>query len=70
MSPPKVALSTISVYPENTATGFATAQRLGYDGVEVMVTNDPVSQSIDSLRRLRDGLSCRSWPCTRRACSG
>jgi sugar phosphate isomerase/epimerase len=56
MALPKVALSTISVYPENTATGFATAQRLGYDGVEVMVTNDPVSQSIDSLRRLRDGL--------------
>ena len=54
---PKVALSTISVYPANTATGFATAARLGYDGVEVMVTNDPVSQSIDSLRRLRDGLS-------------
>jgi sugar phosphate isomerase/epimerase len=53
---PKVALSTISVYPDNTATGFATAQRLGYDGVEVMVTNDPVSQSIDALRRLRDGL--------------
>jgi sugar phosphate isomerase/epimerase len=53
---PKVALSTISVYPQNTATGFATAARLGYDGVEVMVTNDPVSQSIDSLRRLRDGL--------------
>jgi len=53
---PKVALSTISVYPETTATGFATAARLGYDGVEVMVTNDPVSQSIDSLRRLRDGL--------------
>jgi sugar phosphate isomerase/epimerase len=54
---PKVALSTISVYPANTATGFATAARLGYDGVEVMVTNDPVSQSIDSLRRLSDGLS-------------
>lgn len=56
IEPPEVALSTISVYPENTATGFATAARLGYDGVEVMVTNDPVSQSIDSLRRLRDGL--------------
>ena len=53
---PKVALSTISVYPESTANGFATAQRLGYDGVEVMVTNDPVSQSVDALRRLRDGL--------------
>jgi sugar phosphate isomerase/epimerase len=52
---PKVALSTISVYPDNTATGFATAARLGYDGVEVMVTNDPVSQSVDALRRLRDG---------------
>jgi sugar phosphate isomerase/epimerase len=55
--PPKVALSTISVYPENTATGFATAARLGYDGVEVMVTNDAVSQSVDSLRRLSDGLA-------------
>jgi sugar phosphate isomerase/epimerase len=57
VSVPEVALSTISVYPENTATGFATAARLGYDGVEVMVTNDPVSQSIDSLRRLSDGLA-------------
>ena len=57
LEPPKVALSTISVYPANTATGFATAARLGYDGVEVMVTNDPVSQSIESLRRLSDGLS-------------
>jgi sugar phosphate isomerase/epimerase len=56
VSVPKVALSTISVYPENTATGFSAAARLGYDGVEVMVTNDPVSQSIDSLRRLSDGL--------------
>jgi len=55
VSVPEVALSTISVYPANTATGFATAARLGYDGVEVMVTNDPVSQSIDSLRRLSDG---------------
>ena len=54
---PRVALSTISVYPENTATGFATAARLGYDGVEVMVTNDAVSQSIDDLRRLSDGLA-------------
>jgi sugar phosphate isomerase/epimerase len=53
---PRVALSTISVYPENTATGFATAARLGYDGVEVMVTNDAVSQSIEALRRLSDGL--------------
>jgi sugar phosphate isomerase/epimerase len=51
---PKVALSTISVYPEPTVVGFETAARLGYDGVEVMVTHDPVSQDIEALRRLSD----------------
>ena len=50
----KVALSTASVYPENTATAFEIAARLGYDGVEVMVWTDPVSQDIDALRRLSD----------------
>ncbi|MDV6288877.1 sugar phosphate isomerase/epimerase [Streptomyces sp. UP1A-1] len=46
----KVALSTASVYPESTATAFEIAARLGYDGVEVMVWTDPVSQDIDALR--------------------
>ncbi|MCU4748238.1 sugar phosphate isomerase/epimerase [Streptomyces xiamenensis] len=50
----KVALSTASVYPENTAAAFAIAARLGYDGVEVMVWTDPVSQDIEALRRLSD----------------
>ncbi|WP_184578553.1 sugar phosphate isomerase/epimerase family protein [Streptomyces zagrosensis] len=50
----KVALSTASVYPESTATAFDIAARLGYDGVEVMVWTDPVSQDIDALRRLSD----------------
>ncbi|MBQ0988364.1 sugar phosphate isomerase/epimerase [Streptomyces sp. F63] len=50
----KVALSTASVYPESTATAFEIAGRLGYDGVEVMVWTDPVSQDIESLRRLSD----------------
>ncbi|MEU6440222.1 sugar phosphate isomerase/epimerase [Streptomyces sp. NPDC047046] len=50
----KVALSTASVYPESTATAFEIAARLGYDGVEVMVWTDPVSQDIDALRRLSD----------------
>ncbi|WP_327235158.1 sugar phosphate isomerase/epimerase [Streptomyces sp. NBC_01317] len=50
----KVALSTASVYPESTATAFETAARLGYDGVEVMVWTDPVSQDIEALRRLSD----------------
>jgi sugar phosphate isomerase/epimerase len=50
----KVALSTASVYPESTATAFELAARLGYDGLEVMVWTDPVSQDIDALRRLSD----------------
>ncbi|SEG88201.1 Sugar phosphate isomerase/epimerase [Actinacidiphila yanglinensis] len=50
----KVALSTASVYPESTATAFEVAARLGYDGVEVMVWTDPVSQDVEALRRLSD----------------
>jgi sugar phosphate isomerase/epimerase len=50
----KIALSTASVYPESTATAFELAARLGYDGIEVMVWTDPVSQDIEALRRLSD----------------
>jgi sugar phosphate isomerase/epimerase len=50
----RVALSTSSVYPERTPDAFETAVRLGYDGVEVMVYTDPVSQDADVLRRLSD----------------
>jgi sugar phosphate isomerase/epimerase len=50
----QVALSTSSVYPERTPDAFETAARLGYDGVEVMVTMDPISQDLDILRRLSD----------------
>ncbi len=50
----KVALSTASVYPESTANAFEIAARLGYDGVEVMVWTDPVSQDVAALRRLSD----------------
>ena len=50
----KVALSTTSVFPERTPDAFETAARLGYDGVEVMVTADPVSQDAEVLRRLSD----------------
>ncbi|OKI24621.1 hypothetical protein A6A07_05395 [Streptomyces sp. CB03911] len=50
----KVALSTASVYPESTSVAFELAEKLGYDGVEVMVWNDPVSQDVEALRRLSD----------------
>src|SRR6266571_7423153 len=49
-----VALSTASVYPERTANAFEAAATLGYDGVEVMVTGDPVSQDVAVLERLVD----------------
>ncbi|GAA3764598.1 sugar phosphate isomerase/epimerase [Spinactinospora alkalitolerans] len=49
-----VVLSTASVYPEKTPAAFEIAAQLGYDGVEVLVSTDPVSQDIDMLRRLSD----------------
>jgi len=49
-----VALSTSSVYPERTPDAFEAAARLGYDGLEVMVYTDPVSQSGDALASLVD----------------
>ena len=54
VSSPPVALSTSSVYPERTPDAFEIAARLGYDGVEVMVYTDPVSQDADALRGLSD----------------
>jgi sugar phosphate isomerase/epimerase len=48
----RVALSTSSVYPESCADAFEIAARLGYDGVEVMVWTDPVSQDPAALARL------------------
>jgi sugar phosphate isomerase/epimerase len=50
----KVALSTASTYPESSAAAFEIAGRLGYDGVEIMVWTDPISQDVDALRRLSD----------------
>jgi sugar phosphate isomerase/epimerase len=50
----RVGLSTASTYPESTAAAFEMAARLGYDGVEVMVWTDPVSQDPEALRRLSD----------------
>ena len=50
----RVALATASVYPESTANAFEIAARLGYDGVEVMVWTDPVSQDVSALKRLSD----------------
>src|SRR3954466_9830224 len=47
-----IGLSTASVYPEGTAVAFELAAKLGYDGVEIMVWTDPVSQDPYALQRL------------------
>ncbi|HMG29714.1 MAG TPA: sugar phosphate isomerase/epimerase [Jiangellaceae bacterium] len=47
-----VGLSTASVYPQSAAVAFEMAESLGYDGVEVMIWTDPVSQDIDRVEDL------------------
>ena len=50
--PVPVLLSTSSVFPEPTSAAFEMAASLGYDGLEVMVWTDPVSQDVAALRVL------------------
>lgn len=47
-----VHLSTSSVYPEGPGYGFALAEQLGYDGIEVMVWTDEVTQEAKPLLEL------------------
>jgi sugar phosphate isomerase/epimerase len=49
-----VALSTASVYPESARVAFELAAELGYDGVELMVWIDPVSQDVAAVARLAE----------------
>ena len=53
MSPP-VALSTASVFPESVRAGFALARELGYDGVELMVWSERLSQDVAAVGRLAE----------------
>ena len=48
----KVGLSTASVYPMRTEAAFEYAAKLGYDGVELMVWGESVSQDIDAVEKL------------------
>lgn len=51
---PPVALSTSSVYPESTRAAFGLARELRYDGVELMVWTDRISQDVAAVGRLAD----------------
>ena len=52
-APAKVALSTSATWP-GTALAFELAKKLGYDGVEVMVSVDTVSQNSAALAALAE----------------
>jgi sugar phosphate isomerase/epimerase len=47
----RVGLSTASVWPRTARSAFELAATLGYDGVEVMVWADPMSQDPAALKR-------------------
>lgn len=47
-----VGLSTASVYPQNAEDAFRYAAELGYDGVELMVWAEPVSQDLRRVQAL------------------
>ncbi|KZF00200.1 hypothetical protein A2J03_11855 [Rhodococcus sp. EPR-157] len=47
-----VGLSTASVYPQNTEAAFRYAAELGYDGVELMVWAESVSQDVEAVGAL------------------
>jgi sugar phosphate isomerase/epimerase len=47
-----VLLSSSSVFPEPTAAAFEMAATVGFDGLEVMVWTDAVSQDADALKVL------------------
>lgn len=57
-----VLLSSSSVFPEPTAAAFELAASLGYDGIEIMVWTDAVSQDAGALRGLAEhyGVAVRS----------
>jgi sugar phosphate isomerase/epimerase len=47
-----IGLSTASVYPMKAEAAFEFAANLGYDGVELMVWGESVSQDIDAVAKL------------------
>ena len=50
----KVGLSTASVYPLRTEAAFEYSARLGYDGVELMVWAETVSQDVKAVAKMSE----------------
>lgn len=51
---PKIGFSNTCINPFKLEETFVKAQEVGYDGVEVMVTVDPMTQSVGALKSLRE----------------
>ena len=49
-----IGLSSSSVFPETTAAAFELARDVGFDGVEIMVGTDAISQDAEALNALVD----------------
>jgi sugar phosphate isomerase/epimerase len=50
----RLGMSTSCVYPLSPEHAFRIARLAGFDGLEVMVTNDPVTQDADALNALSE----------------
>lgn len=48
----KIGLSTSSVYPGTVEDTFRLAKDAGYDGIEVMISQNPITRSIPELKKL------------------
>src|SRR6476469_10480108 len=53
----RIGMSTSCVYPQPTEHTFKLAKRAGYDGVEIMVTNDDGTRDADALLELSERYS-------------
>jgi sugar phosphate isomerase/epimerase len=52
-----IGMSTSCVYPLGMEQAFRLARLAGYDGIEVMITNDPTTQDAEALLRLSERYS-------------
>lgn len=48
----RIGMSTSCVFPLSTASAFRLAKAAGFDGIEVMITQDPVTQDASALLEL------------------
>ena len=52
-----IGMSTACVYPLSVEQAFRLARLAGFDSIEVMITNDPVTQDAEALRKLSERYS-------------